>query len=393
MNTRAIVVGAGPIGLSAGVRLLQAGIQPVILEAGPNVGHTIRDWAHVRVFTDWESVIDPAVVEVLKDAGWQAPPPGEFPKGGELVDQYLEPLGAILGDRVRFGHRVTAITRQNRDKVVTEGREDLPFLVRAETADGVVELTSEFVIDASGTWTTPNPMGAGGLPAIGEESVVNIRYGMPDVLGLDRSRYEGRRVLVVGAGHSAANVLLDLAELALETPETVPVWALRRPDAAKAYGAMEEDELPERGKVGLELRHRVEEGRIQLEADFRVASVSESNGRPLVTGTGADGSERTVAVDEIVVATGQRPDLSITRELRLELDPWLEAPIRLAPLIDPNVHTCLTVPEHGVAQLSHPESGFYTVGIKSYGRAPTFLMATGYKQIESVVTAISAGEG
>jgi hypothetical protein len=233
-------------------------------------------------------------------------------------------------------------------------------------------------------------MGAAGLPAIGEDKTVNIRYGIPDVLGRERSRYAAKRVLVVGAGHSAANALLDLAELALEEPETAPMWALRRPDASKAYGAMEEDELPERGKVGLELRHRVEAGRIELVTDFRVSRVGEREDGVSVVGSGADGSERAIEVDEIVVATGQRPDLSITRELRLELDPWLEAPIRLAPLIDPNVHTCLTVPPHGVEQLSHPESDFYTVGIKSYGRAPTFLMATGYKQVESVVATIAS---
>jgi len=362
----------------------------LVLEAGLDVGHTIRDWAHVRLFTDWRSVVDPAAAGLLEASGWVAPPAGKFPTGGELVDRYLEPLGAILADHIRFGHKVIAISRRDRDKMVTDGRYDLPFLVRVELADRVVDLTADNVIDASGTWSTPNPMGAAGLPAIGEDKTVNIRYGIPDVLGRERSRYAVKKVLVVGAGHSAANVLLDLAELALEEPETTPMWALRRPDASKAYGAMEEDELPERGKVGLELRHRVEAGRIELVTDFRVTRVNKREGRVSVVGSGADGSERAIEVDEIVVATGQRPDLSITRELRLELDPWLEAPIRLAPLIDPNVHTCLTVPPHGVEQLSHPESDFYSVGIKSYGRAPTFLMATGYKQVESVVATIAS---
>jgi len=390
MKYRVAVIGAGPVGLAAAARLVQIGIEPLILEAGPDVGHTIRDWSHVRVFTDWQSVVDPAAVELLEATGWTAPEPREFPTGGDLVDQYLEPLGAILGDRIRFEHRVIAITRQNRDKVVTEGRDDLPFLLRVASPDGDVDVYADRVIDASGTWMSPNPMGAGGLPAIGEKGAVKIRYGIPDVLGRERSRYATKKVLVVGAGHSAANVLLDLAELALEEPRTVPIWAVRRPDASKAFGAMEEDELPERGKVGLELRHRVEVGRIDLLANFAVSTVTETDGRVSVVGAGVDGAERTIEVDEIVVATGQRPDLSITRELRLELDPWLEAPIRLAPLIDPNVHTCLTVPPHGVEQLSHPEFGFFTVGIKSYGRAPTFLMATGYKQVESVVAQIAA---
>jgi hypothetical protein len=94
-------------------------------------------------------------------------------------------------------------------------------------------------------------------------------------------------------------------------------------------------------------------------------------------------------VDRIVVATGQRPNLALTRELRLDLDPWLESPKALGPLIDPNLHSCGSVPPHGHRKLSHPEPGFYTVGIKSYGRAPTFLMLTGYEQVRSVTAALA----
>jgi hypothetical protein len=39
--------------------------------------------------------------------------------------------------------------------------------------------------------------------------------------------------------------------------------------------------------------------------------------------------------------------------------------------------------------LSHPEPGFFTVGIKSYGRAPTFLLVTGYEQARSVAAALA----
>ena len=94
-------------------------------------------------------------------------------------------------------------------------------------------------------------------------------------------------------------------------------------------------------------------------------------------------------VDRIVVATGFRPDLSFLGELRIALDPAVEAPPALAPLIDPNLHSCGTVPPHGIAELSHPEPGFTIVGSKSYGRAPTFLMATGYEQVRSVVADIA----
>jgi hypothetical protein len=61
------------------------------------------------------------------------------------------------------------------------------------------------------------------------------------------------------------------------------------------------------------------------------------------------------SVDEVVVLTGFRPDLSWLSELRLELDATLQAPRDLAPLIDPNVHSCGTVYPHGVKELGHPE--------------------------------------
>jgi len=97
-------------------------------------------------------------------------------------------------------------------------------------------------------------------------------------------------------------------------------------------------------------------------------------------------------VDRIVVCTGQRPDLAMTRELRLDLDPWLESTRTLGPMIDPNLHSCGTVPPHGYRALAHPEPNYFAVGIKSYGRAPTFLMATGYEQVRSVAAHLAGDE-
>ncbi len=92
-----------------------------------------------------------------------------------------------------------------------------------------------------------------------------------------------------------------------------------------------------------------------------------------------------LSVDRIIVAAGFRPDFSALSELRLRLDPIVETTPELAPLIDPNLHSCGTVRPHGVDELTHPEAGFYIVGLKSYGRAPTFLMTTGNEQVRSIV--------
>ena len=389
MNTT-VVIGAGPTGLAAAAHLLERGLDTIVLEAGESAGTTIREWSHVRLFSNWRSVVDGASVRRLGSAGWSMPDPNSLPTGGDIAESYLAPLVATMTEQVWFNHHVTAISRDGLDKVVSRGRDSVPFLIRVDTPTGPRELTASHVIDASGTWSTPNPMGSSGLPARGEtEMADHIRYGMPDVLGTHRERYAGRRALVVGAGHSASGVLLDLADLRRQDPQTRPIWGIRGADPAKVYGGLSDDELEERGKIGLELQERVDSGTVELVAGFRVSDLKKTPEGIEVTGVGPDGtSTRTVVVDEIVASTGQRPDPSLTRELRLDLDPWLEAPRDLAPLIDPNEHSCGTVPPHGVDELSHPEPGFYTVGIKSYGRAPTFLMATGYEQVRSVAAAI-----
>ena len=76
-------------------------------------------------------------------------------------------------------------------------------------------------------------------------------------------------------------------------------------------------------------------------------------------------------------------------EIRLRLDPAIEAPVALAPLIDPNEHSCGTVRPHGARELVQDDPGFYIAGIKSYGRAPTFLMITGYEQVRSIAADIA----
>jgi hypothetical protein len=205
------------------------------------------------------------------------------------------------------------------------------------------------------------------------------------VLGADRGSFAGRHTLVVGAGHSAANTLLALAELADTAPGTTITWAVRRGSPDRAFGGGDDDALPGRGALGTGLRLLLDSGKVELVTGFGISVVRRTeDGRVEVTGA----SGRTLVVDRIVAATGYRPDHTIARELRLDPDPVLESTRALAPLIDPNEHSCGTVRPHGVDELTHPEPGYFAVGMKSYGRAPTFLLATGYEQVRSVVAAV-----
>jgi hypothetical protein len=388
-----VVIGAGPVGLAAAAHLAERQLPFLLLESGDGPGDAVRHWGHVRVFSPWRYDTDPASRRLLEATGWQAPDPDVLPTGADLVDRYLAPLAALpaLAPHIRYRARVVAVTRLGLDRVRTAGREDTPFLVRL--ADGT-DVTARAVIDASGTWTTPNVLGASGIPAHGEtDPVVTalVDQALPDVLGADRDRYAGRHTLVIGAGHSAANTLLNLAALAETTPGTTVTWAIRATSPDRSYGGGDDDALPARGSLGTQLRDHVQAGRINLLTGFSVHALRAvpDGGGVEVTAIGPDGQARTVVVDRIVAATGFRPDHTITGELRLDLDPILGSTRTLAPLIDPNQHSCGTVPPHGVDELSHPEPGYFAVGMKSYGRAPTFLMATGYEQVRSIVAALA----
>ncbi|MET9420326.1 NAD(P)-binding domain-containing protein [Streptomyces sp. NPDC006540] len=390
-----IVVGAGPIGLAAAAHLLERGIEPLVLEAGDAAGAAVREWSHVRLFSTWGEVVDPAAEKLLAPTGWVRPDPATYPSGGDWVEQYLRPLAAVLGERVRPGVTVTGVARAGRDRVVDADRESRPFVVHVECADGREErLTARAVIDASGTWTTPGPAGGSGLPALGEKAAADrITYRVPDLKDpAVRARYAGRRTAVIGSGASAFTALAGLADLAKsdDGAGTHGVWILRRGISGSTFGGGEADQLPARGALGLAAKSAVDGGYADAVTGFRTEAIErDDDGRLVLVG---DDGRRLDPVDEVIVLTGLRPDLTFLDELRLGLDERLQAPVALAPLIDPNQHSCGTVYPHGVNELSHPEKDVYLVGMKSYGRAPTFLAMTGYEQVRSVAASLAGDQ-
>ncbi|MER6160352.1 NAD(P)-binding domain-containing protein [Streptomyces sp. NPDC001868] len=387
-----VVIGAGPVGLAAAARLIERGLEPLVLEAGPSAGTAVRAWSHVRLFSPWAEVTDPAAEKLLAPTGWVRPDGAAYPTGGDWAGRYLQPLADVLGDKVRYGTQVTGVARAGRDRIVDSGRDEQPFTVHIQLADGREELlAARAVLDASGTWSTPSPMGADGLPALGEKTAADrISYQVPD-LGdpAVRARYAGKRTAVIGSGASAFTALAYLADLAKEEKGTHAAWILRRGIGASTYGGGEADELPARGALGLRAKAAVDAGHASAVTGFRTQAVERDGDRLVLV---AEDGRRLDPVDEVIVLTGFRPDLSFLSELRLGLDERLQAPIALAPLIDPNVHSCGTVYPHGVNELSHPEQGVYLVGMKSYGRAPTFLAMTGYEQVRSITAAIAGDQ-
>ncbi|MEK9968498.1 MAG: NAD(P)-binding domain-containing protein [Ferrovibrio sp.] len=387
-----IVIGAGPVGLAAAAHLIARNMPVKLLEAGDSVAANVRRWGHIQLFSPWSYNIDKAARALLEKTDWQAPKRSTHPTGAELYEQYLKPLAATpeIAAVTELGARVTGVSRLGFDKMKSAGREHAPFAVIVTDSAGRErqELASA-VIDTSGTWAQPNPIGTNGLPVPGETAAAGrIAYGAPDVAGADAALYAGKRVLVLGAGHSAANVLLDLIRLKQTTPGTAVLWAVRGASLTRLFGGGANDRLEARGALGQALERQVKSGGIDLHMQQTVTRIAPGAALTVTLAT-PGGTETTVDVERIIVATGQRPDLSMLREIRLDLDPATESPRVLAPMIDPNVHSCGTVRPHGHRELAQPDAGFYIAGIKSYGRAPTFLLATGYEQVRSIVAALA----
>ncbi|WP_427385176.1 FAD-dependent oxidoreductase [Janibacter sp. G56] len=387
------IIGAGPTGLAAAAHAHQRGERVVVLEAGAEAGAAVREWGHVRLFSPWSELVDAAARRALAATGWAEPDPMSYPTGGDWARHYLQPLAdalAVTDDvTIRYGARVSGVTRRGRDLVVDSGRDESPFVLRIRTSTGVETMTARAVIDASGTWGTPNPLGGDGLPALGEdEAGERISHRVPDLRDEGvRARYAGRHVVVAGTGASAQNALVDLAALAEQDRSTRVSWLVRRSSAQGAFGCGDNDQLAARGALGTRAKDAVGSGAVTTVTGFRTIDVRRADDETL-TLTSTDGQVVT-GVDEVIVVTGFRPDLGMLGEIRLDLDPVLQAPRTLAELIDPNVHSCGTVEPHGAKELAHPEQDFYLAGMKSYGRAPSFLALTGYEQVRSIVAALA----
>jgi thioredoxin reductase len=373
-----VVIGAGPQGLAAAAHLTERGLEAVVVERGTSAGAAIAEWGHVRLFSAWPELTDAAARRLLEPTGWTAPA-GGYPTGSEWVSEYLAPLADALGDRVLYGTTVRGVARQGRDKVVASGRKSTPFVVHTVDQDGRDgRILASSVIDASGTWSLPNPAGADGYPAVGEAAASErISYRIPD----DVSALAGTHVVVVGAGHSATHTVLRLSELARREPGTKVTWLLRRGSAMNVFGGGSGDELPERAALGSRARKVIEAGVVKVVTGFRVAELQRDGDTLRVI---AENGQEVSGVAHVFALTGFRPDTSILREVRIDLDGSLDAVAGIASEIDPNIHSCGSVGATGARQLTQPEQGLFIVGAKSYGRAPTFLALTGYEQVRSV---------
>jgi thioredoxin reductase len=380
-----IVIGAGPAGLAAALGAVRRGLDVTVLEQG-EVGASIRRWGPTRFFSPLAMNLPPGAAEVLAE---KLPPDDAILTGPEFVDAVLSPLAncAALAGRVRTNHRVLAVGRTGFTRCDYPGhpiRSERGFRLLVETPDGEVWLEADAVMDASGVYGSPVAIGAGGVPAPGERALAGrlIRD-----LGKLEDRVDalaGKKVLLIGHGHSAANAIVRLAELAAESPRTRVVWATRSLNRRPCV-EVASDPLPERSQIVARANAMAAQPPAWLQVERRapVESIIEE-GRALRVRVGGG---RNVTVDEIVGLTGYRPDLSFLSELALAISPVTEGSARLAQALA-NVTDCLSAPAVSVDDLESGESGFYFAGAKSYGRARTFLLSNGYQQIKEILSGL-----
>ncbi|WKA56144.1 FAD-dependent oxidoreductase [Planococcus shixiaomingii] len=378
------IIGGGPIGLAAAAHLARAGKRFIVLEAGEKVGHHVLQWGHVRLFSPWQYNIDKAARSLLEQVGWSAPDADKLPTGKELVEEYLVKLAELpeIKPFIRMNTKVVSISKKGLDKMKTANREEMSFVLYVENGKGETEqIKAEAVIDATGTWGQPNPAQAAGVWTQEEKALAeHIHYGIPDIADKDRDKFAGKRIAVIGGGHSAINTILDLAQKATEI-----IWILRKNNVEEVYGGEEMDALEARGELGSRIHELVDSGAVTVVTPYNIEKIKKHGDTLTLHGEWNGGSHAIEELDQLIVNAGSRPDFTFLSEIRLTIDPATESVKALAPLIDPNLHSCGTVRPHGEAELRQPEKDFYIVGMKSYGRAPTFLMATGYEQVRSVV--------
>lgn len=394
------ILGAGPIGLEAALAAADRGLPFTVYEAADRVGASVRDWAHVRLFSSWSLNVSPRVRRRLRDAGAE-PAHGEgYPTGGEFLEAVLEPLAALpeIAPRLRLGHRIVAVSRDGlvkSDEIGTGARAHRPFRLLAHNGSVEAIERADVVLDCTGSYEVPNALGDGGIPAPGEaavETAGRLARRIPDLDDPETAAlYAGRTTLLVGAGHSAQTAVRDLAELAERRPGSRVIWALR--GTASGLTPLADDPLAERARLMARARELAAGAADAVEVRSGVVveslDLAEDAVRVSLRPRDADSGEAAehVTVDRVLALTGSLGDARLYRQLQVHECYATCGPMKLAAALlgESGGGDCLAQTGHGAETLLNPEPGFFILGSKSYGRNSTFLMRIGWEQVEDAL--------
>lgn len=397
---RIAIIGAGPIGLEAGLHAVQAGHDVRIWERGDVANH-VRRWGHVKLFSPFGLNASSWGRAALTGAGLRLPADDALLTGHEHAERYLEPLSRLpaLADRIHLNTTVRSITRASYLKGEHIGdprRAADPFRLLLDNETGEMEAWADVVLDCSGTYGRHRWAGRGGAPALGEAHAIPSRfYGVPDVLGSDRESFVDKMTLVIGSGYSAATTVVAIGELAREAPGTSAIWITRR-DRTLPIPRIENDALTARDElacaanslatskgpvawVGGRTLHSI---RLNYDQTNYVVELQSEDGAPA----------EPLQVHRVVANVGYRPDRSLYDELQVHECYASQGPMKLAAaLMGETSADCLAQSTPGADTLRNPEPNFFILGAKSYGRDSRFLLKIGIEQIEQAFSLIHAG--
>ncbi len=392
------ILGAGPIGLEAALAAVDRGESFTIYETAPHAAGNVRRWGHVRLFTPWSMNVSPRMRRHLEAADRPVIDGSECPTGHQLVDMLLTPVAELpsIAPSLETGTRVLHVGRQGllkHEEIGTPERAGRQFrlVVQDQLGRERVDFAST-VLDCTGTYEVANSLGEAGVPAPGERTAeARILRHLPD-LRAEPQAWAGKRLLLVGAGHSAQTAACDLADFAAEHPQTRILWALRRPDPNWAIDP--EDPLPERSRLA-ERAAAIAAGpsdAFEVLTGVTVDAV-ESNPEGLKVHLAGAGGARTVDVDLVLALTGYVGDSGLYRQLQVHECYATSAPMKLAAaLLGQGSTDCLAQTSHGAETLANPEPGFFILGIKSYGRSGGFLMRLGWTQVDEAFSLIGPAD-
>jgi len=399
-GARIAVLGAGPIGLEAALYARTLSLPVTIYERG-RVGEHLHRWGHVRLFSPFGMNSTPLGRNAIQaeNAKHEFPAEGDCITGKEHLAAYLEPLArtAPLRDCLRTDSQVLHISRRGFLKEDgagdgLRGKQPFRLLIRDSKACERVE-EADIVIDCTGTYAQHRWMGDGGIPAVGELAAEpRIAYGLEDVLGDRRTDYAGKTILVLGAGHSAATTVCNLAQLGEQHPETWVIW-LARGASSQPIKRVADDPLRERDRLAVRanmLATRTD-GNVEFHKQTVIEGIEPASVEKgfRVTASCAD-KPRSWEVDRVIANVGYSPDANLYRELQVHECYATLGPMNLAAALSKYAGAdCLMIPAQGADKLRTPEPNFYILGAKSYGRNSKFLLRNGFAQVREVFTLIS----
>ena len=381
---RVAVIGAGPIGLEAALRLSTSGFETVIHERG-TVAANVRRWGHVELFSPFVMNSSQAGRTTV---GTGRPGDDVLLSGDEFAAGYLEPLARAIGGEVAIHEhsQVVAISRESTWKQHLVGRRSEVadrFILLVEGSEGESVETADVVLDCSGTWGNHNPIGAGGIWCPGERRVMTTGdYEIPDTESDGADWYTKRHMLVVGGGHSAATVVVALSGAS----ETRVTWITRGPSDTPLE-RVTDDPLPARAALVTAANQLAtdESSPVDWLPGALVLAIDGGPGHFSVAVDGPGRGRQVIAADGVLGLTGCRPDRSLYGELQVHECYATGGPIRLAEeLLGDASGDCLGQTATGLETLQSPEPNFFILGSKSYGRASRFLLQAGLGQVDIV---------